>query len=148
MAGEAVKIVLIITALLFSAGCERKAVKMVQVEDGKQAVAVEESQLTREQKIKLLRTEAKKRGLAFKVVCLSWVEEGNGDFLGVAWNRGVEDTDQTDRWMEEGNSQEEATYALYHSIQGAPTHLGRVPGPGNKGNVRTRKMCPPALRGD
>lgn len=144
------KTFLVITALLFSAGCEQKAVKMVQVqtESQSQSVSVKEPELTREQKIALLRTEAKKRGLSFKVVCLPWVEEGNGDFLGVAWNRTVEENEQTDRWLVTANSQEDAVYRLYNSIQGAPTHLGRAPGPGNKGNVKTRKMCPPALRGD
>lgn len=154
MAGEAVKIALIITTLLFSAGCEQKAVKVVQVQTEGQNYAtsvkellVKETELTREQKITLLRTEAKKRGLSWRVVCMPWVEEGHNNMLAIAHRRGIADADDhNDRWIEEGNTQEDAAYALYIAIQGDPTHPAEPIQPPMP--EKRHKMCAPELRGN
>lgn len=106
-----------------------------------------ERKLTDADKFALLKAEAEKRGLRWRVFCTSYYTDEEESFLAVAEHkeappraRYVEDG-RMDEWMEQGATQVDAAFALYHSIQGAPTH------PASdfhreKERERVRRMCP------
>jgi hypothetical protein len=97
-------------------------------------------QLSDAQKIMALRQEAKNRGLQWHIFCTGNTDiDINDSFQGTAWHRGVEDDDETDRWMETGTTQAIAAYKLYLSIQGPPTHPAQRKR--NPKNGKTGEIC-------
>lgn len=113
-------------------------------------------QLTEKEKIGLLRTEAAKRGMHWKIFCTSTYTDEPESYQGVAaWTEQslsavYEDDGLTDEWMK-GNqpTQADAALALYYAIQGPPTHpvkkWGQRP---NDGNRKMRQCTERALYSD
>lgn len=81
--------------------------------------------LTDQQKIDLLFTKADELGLKFEIFCTRFRVSDKDGFQGCAHRRTEPDDYTSDRWMQTGKTQADAAYALYISIQGAPTHPGR-----------------------
>lgn len=105
--------------------------------------------LTDKQKIALLRAEAHKRGLKWRIFCMDWQDDPDHQFLGeAALINGAFDT-RIERgskgvWLKDGATQGDTAYALYLAIQGAQTH----PAEHEKPEHEHKKFCPPELRGD
>ncbi len=137
-------IILVVVSVLFGIG-----VWIAQHPKTQHAVAVVVKavpQLTDAQKIDLLRQEAKKQGMAWDVFCTKWYEDEPESFLGAAHRVGERADDLHDRWLESAPTQADAAYALYLSIQGAPTHPARPP---DKPNPHRPYICPmPRLHGE
>lgn len=130
--------------LVLAAGCGYQKIS-VPVNDTKTET------LTDEQKIALLRAEAHKRGMQWRVWCVWWNEN---NFQAEAWRKGESkaidsDWELHDRWMEMGTTQVNAAYKLYFAIQNEPTHPKKTPeeiqGPLL---IHKNKMCPPDIRGE
>ena len=96
-------------------------------------------ELTGDQKIAYLTAEAEKRHLHWRVFCVWWVDDQH--FEGVAWPESSDDVRTVNRWMEVGKTQADAAYALYRSIQGAPTH----PAEKSKDVMQRPIDCPPDI---
>jgi hypothetical protein len=128
---------------MFLSGCSH--VEKTSVVSTKQTATTETAQLTDEQKIRLLRDEAHKHHLQWRIFCVYWDEKDK--FNASAWHPGYDD-DQHDRWIIEAPTQADAAFLLSVSILGAPTHPAQP-----KEQTRDfkaeqkRKMCPPALNG-
>jgi hypothetical protein len=152
------KLVHITLALcLLLTGCKQKP-KMVQVPVSKTisqsdgavtevVVPVAESELTDAQKIALLRAEAHKRHLRWRVWCADlgpdWMFQGwavqPGDNFYIYAENGAKPN-----WNSHGATQAEAAYNLFAAIQQAPDdpmHKTRV-------EAHEHKQCPPELRGE
>lgn len=80
--------------------------------------------LTDEQKIELLRSEARKRGLEWHIFCVEY-NDPTERYQGTAWN-GLDEKGY-DRWMKTADTAANAAYALYVSIQEKPTHPAKKP---------------------
>lgn len=129
------------------AGCGRKMITVTGdgTGDGKAAaVVVQERKLTDEQKFTLLRTEARKRGLKWKIICLGGL--GDRGFAGWAvrkrepFTQYVEEGGKGSWWAVHSNrTQADAAYELYQAIQGNPDE------PIHR---KAKPECPPILEGE
>lgn len=132
---------------MWMAGCGLQ--KVTVQTDGSKPIEVRQYQLTDDQKISLLRAEAKKRGLKWRVICESGEEDRfvgwavkAGEPWGIYAEEGV-----TGFWMEhEASSQADAALQLYRAIQHPPSLYHRDPEPPPSQHVH--KICPPELRGE
>lgn len=108
--------------------------------------------LTDKQKIALLRVEAHKRGLKWRIFCMDWQDDPNHQFMGEAaphdgtFNLYIEHGGKG-LWLEEADTQANAAYALYLAIQDSQTHPVEAENEKPK-NHEHKKFCPPELRGD
>lgn len=100
---------------------------------------------TDDEKVAWLKSDAHKRGLAWRVLCIKddKLSDTQKDFLAVAWHKTEPEDQWHDRWIEEGDTQADAAYALDIALQGAPTHPAEQPKP-----HKPKLYCPPELRGD
>jgi hypothetical protein len=100
-------------------------------------------------KVALLRTEAKKRGLLWEIFCVP-KEDGTVDhYEATAWLKGSVDygiggvyyyeDGVRDWWADDGNSASEAAYALYKAIQRPPTQIAKHK-PKKEGNCAYQKV--------
>jgi len=100
------------------------------------------------QKFQLLKDEAEKRNLRWRIFCTNTYVDEPLAFLAVAEHkeatRGSTYTDEgrMDEWMINGDSQADAAYGLYKSIQGAPTHLAEKYFVREKRRERVERICP------
>lgn len=132
--------------VIFIVGCQKP---LLIKTDGGVVVSVTEKQLTDNQKFQLLRDEAKKRGLRWKIFCTSFYKDDPEKFMGDAWyakdgEGGGMYWEQYDHWLKsEFNTQAEAAYALYLIIQNEPNHPAKPKEVAEK--ERERAICPPAV---
>ena len=132
--------VLIITLLVSLIGCTTYVTPSGQ--------KIPERRLTDADKFGLLRAEAEKRGLRWRVFCTSYYTDEKENYLAVAEHKEAPEHAQymedgrLDTWMEEGATQADAAFALYNSIQGAPTHPKEYFKRPDYENNRTRRNCP------
>lgn len=142
------KHIMLALLLVGMAGCSTP-VKVVTQSSGDVRIATSQESIgpeahdpTDEEKIDLLRTEAKNRGLQWEIICTKKYTDDPEDFLAFAYWPGSDD-DEHDRWIQDGNNQADAAYALFESIQGPATH----PADKNKKKEKERALtiCPPPI---
>jgi hypothetical protein len=101
------------------------------------------------EKIALLRAEAHKRGMRWRIWCIWWEEKD--DFQAVAWRgHGPEpNLGEADLWMVSKPTQADAAYQMYFDIQGFPSHPAEEyrKHEERKQQILKHKVCPPELRG-
>ena len=98
----------------------------VPIDSGTKRVAIKD--LTDEQKVSLLRTEAKKRGIKWRIFCVPKKDYEDQHYQADAFqpsdhselSRYVEDGAK-DWWAEDAPTPAEAAYLLSQSIQGTPS---------------------------
>lgn len=142
------KIVIVVMAAISMSGCglQRVTVPNETPASTVEAVRKFQFQLSPEQKIGLLRSEAKKRGLKWRIYC-----GGSEKFTGWAVRKGdpwaVYDDEGAGAswWVFDRNTQGDAAFDLYQQIQGdpdKPLHHKPVE------SEHEHKICPPELRGE
>jgi hypothetical protein len=110
--------------------------------------------LTDKQKIDLLRKEAHKRHLRWRIYCNDWERNPNWQFQGEAIQAGskfgvyIEDGQIKPWWAEDGPTQAETAFSLYLSIQQAPNMEVKHDPNIALGAHGHNKICPPELRGE
>jgi hypothetical protein len=113
-------------------------------------VATPTPALTDKAKIALLRAEAHKRGLRWLVVCEDYEKDPSKQFFAMAEDNNVPigatyiEEGAKPWWAEDGETQADAAYRLYLSIQQPPNIH-----PSHRGEEHAhKKWCPPELRGN
>lgn len=123
-------------------GCGQQKLS-VPTQNGK-SETVKQRDLTDHDKVALLRAEAAKRGIRWRVWCIWWAQPDQPGFMGSAYRKGEPDDQYHDRWLETGYTQAEASYKLYVSIQGDPTHPAEEREEVKK-EKEYRRVCPREL---
>jgi hypothetical protein len=141
--------------LLLFCGCSRENVSPIAPIapiTTKAQLAKAQLALTDQEKIQLLRDEARKREMKWTIWCVRWSSQDT--FQAEAWRKGESRAHDLnwqyhDRWMKVGPTQADAAYLLYLAIQVEPTHPAQTreqiaaSKPENK-----MKLCPPELRSE
>jgi len=114
-----------------------------------QVLTVPVKKLTQHDKLELLRVEAAKRHMQWRIWCIEWAEPGAKGFQAEAWRNGESSAHDDawqlhDRWMKDDYTQGEAAYALYVAIQSDPTHAARKP-EAEREPTRYHRICPVEL---
>ena len=120
------KVYILMLALVVAVGCKSIPQQVVvQTDSGTKQVAVKD--LTDEQKVGLLRSEAKKRGIRWEIMCVPKSDYEPEHYQGDAFQ--PDDKSETSRYAEDGAKDwwaetaptpAEAAYVLSKSIQSAP----------------------------
>jgi hypothetical protein len=143
--------ILLMSVLLV--GCYRTQKPDVSKDDTQRLMeqlvsAPEPKSLSSHEKLELLRTEAKKLGMGWRIYCISWAKPDEKGFQAEAWRKNESSADDApyvhDRWMIDEYTQADAAYALYLSIQGYPTHPKHEPSAAKK-EKEYRRLCPPEM---
>ena len=120
-------------SLIVLVGCENKII--VPSTSTQPAKIVKEKELTDVDKVSLLRSEAKKRGLNWKVFCVPKTDfmdqhyQASATQAGVPYETAYIEDGGKDWWAAAANTPAEAAFELYKAIQGAPTqHADHQPG--------------------
>lgn len=113
-----------------------------------QPTAAAAQKLSDKEKIYLLRTEAHKRDLKWRITCATWNSDPDQQFLGMVWPKDGADSLYIEQgskgeWLNLGPTQADVAYALYQAIQGPVTHPAE-----HKEAPKPKKFCPPELRGE
>lgn len=140
-------LVILAVAAVGSFNCQKVAIPQSNGQPVIKAVRA----LTDDEKLDLLRSDAKKRGLHWRIFCTSDYMDEKESYLAVAaWTERslhatYEDDGLTDEWMESRDTPADAALALYQAIQGAPTHPVSKWGKRSTDHERTHRQCKPEI---